>query len=117
MEAPDGLSKGGDVSSRSVGAEATSHFIRSLEPKGGTRHEISITAMVLMVVVVVMVKVMVVRSERNAAAPPEASTCATQAFPGTFPLQLATWQHGSQPLTKTCAVASWYSLGVAGLYF
>lgn len=52
----------GDVSSRSVGAEATSHFVHSLEPKGGTRHEVSIKAMVLMVVVVVMVKVMVVRS-------------------------------------------------------
>lgn len=32
MEAPDGLSKG-DVSSRSVGAEAASHFVRSLEPE------------------------------------------------------------------------------------
>lgn len=70
----------------------------------------------VLLVVVVMVKVMVVRSKETRR-PPEASTCATQAFPGTFPLQLATWQHGSQPLTKTCAVASWYSLGVADLYF
>lgn len=60
----------GDVSSRSVGAEATSHFVRSLEPKGGTRHEVSIAAMVLMVVVV-MVKVMVVRSKETRRRPPQ----------------------------------------------
>lgn len=69
----------GGVSSRSVGAEATPHFIRSLEPKGGTRHEVFITTMVLMVVVLVMVKVIVVRSKQT-------RRRATQAFPGTFPL-------------------------------